>query len=380
MAEQKRKLKGIADLYSIEDARRASAIVPEAISTQTIPTQSIPTETIPKKNTPRQSKKPTTIPTETIVRETIPRKNAVNTNHGYYPVYNDLSDRLIPELKLRPHEQAILQRLYRLSRGWKSKECVVGLGALSKFCVMSRSQVQRSLATLIEMKLIEDLGEEKRGGREGKRYRVLPEMPSIPGGTIPRESIVPEGTSIPTQNTVVCVGIPTQTTIKYSNKDLNTYTHTEGVGVGSKFSLEACREYADNLSTTGQGINNPGGFAMSIYRSGVADAFIEKFLNPVAEANPPEVNACPDCKGTGFFYPQGSEHGVARCKHERLMPHTGSESRLTGEEITEHSSLIAELLASGYTLEQAKEQFGGGMHTEDWQLILAKIEQDRRNG
>jgi hypothetical protein len=27
---------------------------------------------------------------------------------------------------------------------------------------------------------------------------------------------------------------------------------------------------------------------------------------------------CPDCQGSGFWYPEGVEKGVAKCKHERL--------------------------------------------------------------
>jgi hypothetical protein len=31
-----------------------------------------------------------------------------------------------------------------------------------------------------------------------------------------------------------------------------------------------------------------------------------------------EIRKCPDCGGSGMYYPQGYEKGVARCKHERL--------------------------------------------------------------
>jgi len=31
-----------------------------------------------------------------------------------------------------------------------------------------------------------------------------------------------------------------------------------------------------------------------------------------------QVKDCPDCGGTGFYYPQGFEGGVAKCRHERL--------------------------------------------------------------
>jgi len=86
----------------------------------------------------------------------------------------------------------------------------------------------------------------------------------------------------------------------------------------SKFSLEECRRYSEYLHTSGQGITNPGGYATMIYRSGEADALIEKFLKTGA-ADSADLGKCPDCRGTGFIYPEGLERGiVAKCKHERL--------------------------------------------------------------
>jgi hypothetical protein len=72
------------------------------------------------------------------------------------------------------------------------------------------------------------------------------------------------------------------------------------VAVGSKFSLEQCQQYARHLHETGQGINNPGGFAVKLHRTGEQDALIERFFGA-----PPEVtlkDADPRCKlclGTG---------------------------------------------------------------------------------
>jgi hypothetical protein len=37
-----------------------------------------------------------------------------------------------------------------------------------------------------------------------------------------------------------------------------------------------------------------------------------------------EINKCPDCGGSGMYYPEGYEKGVARCKHERLQPEGNS--------------------------------------------------------
>ncbi len=57
---------------------------------------------------------------------------------------------------------------------------------------------------------------------------------------------------------------------------------------GSKFTFEECRKYARHLQSTGQGINNPGGYATTIKRTGEADELIGDYLNrtprQVAEA------------------------------------------------------------------------------------------------
>jgi hypothetical protein len=32
-----------------------------------------------------------------------------------------------------------------------------------------------------------------------------------------------------------------------------------------------------------------------------------------------DTKSCPDCQGSGFWYPEGVEKGVAKCKHARLV-------------------------------------------------------------
>jgi hypothetical protein len=41
---------------------------------------------------------------------------------------------------------------------------------------------------------------------------------------------------------------------------------------------------------------------------------------PAAPGSAQEVDSrdCPDCFGTGMFYPEGFDKGVARCRHEKL--------------------------------------------------------------
>jgi DNA-binding transcriptional ArsR family regulator len=40
--------------------------------------------------------------------------------------------------------------------------------------------------------------------------------------------------------------------------------------------------------------------------------------NNKRDSAPPDYKNCPDCQGSGFWYPEGVEKGVAKCKHERL--------------------------------------------------------------
>lgn len=87
--------------------------------------------------------------------------------------------------------------------------------------------------------------------------------------------------------------------------------------VGSRFTIEDCRRYAEHLRSSGQGINNPGGYATTIHRTGEADELIEGFLNPTTSAQV-DASQCPDCQGSGFYYPNGPSGGVVKCKHEKL--------------------------------------------------------------
>ncbi len=44
---------------------------------------------------------------------------------------------------------------------------------------------------------------------------------------------------------------------------------------------------------------------------------------PNAQAAKADASRCPDCFGTGMFYPEGFDKGVARCGHEKLTPEGG---------------------------------------------------------
>ena len=282
------------------------------IPLQDIPQESMPTSAIPDKGIPPQSRRKSQRPPE-IKQERRPSiALEQSADRGYYPTFNDLDDKIIPAYKLDTYEQSVLRRLYRLSRGFKSQECEAGLGALSKACNISRSQVQKTISSLMNRGLIHSLGH----SQNGTRYKVLDQLPAVPHKGMPSPGIPHQEEGIPQES---ARGIPQGSNNK-NNKDLiNTHTNTGAVGVRSRYSLEECRRYAEHLRSTGDGITNPGGFATAIHRSGEADELIERFLSPAPSKAEYDISSCPDCQGTGFYYPKGKEQGVAKCPHSRLI-------------------------------------------------------------
>lgn len=120
-------------------------------------------------------------------------------------------------------------------------------------------------------------------------------------------------------------------------KELTKNTHIQTtapaapkpVGVCSRFSKEEIKRYVEHCRAKGDPIHNPPALANSLYRTGTSDAYIEAFLYPDAEPSaatpqaahkgkPIDTQPCSDCYGAGFWYPQGFEHGVAKCQHPRL--------------------------------------------------------------
>jgi predicted transcriptional regulator len=291
---------------------------------------------------------------------------------GHTRFHHQIVDHLYPLLDA--YEQAAHFHLYRLSWGYNKSTCVISLQKLSERAGLSYKSAQRAVNSLERRGLVRRQGRIIGYGKDqGLEFWVAPVTSQAT-----ETSQVPQTRQVTETDIKESIIKETHTQRKKARAAPQKPHAARGVGVGSRFTIDECRSYAEHLQETGQGINNPGGFAMSIYRSGVADAFIEKFINPVEEVKPQDINACLDCRGTGFFYPHGPEQGVVKCKHERLKNSTGEGPRLTEDEISDHANLIVELLASGYSPAHAKEQFGAGLHPEDWQLISARVEQSRR--
>jgi hypothetical protein len=93
----------------------------------------------------------------------------------------------------------------------------------------------------------------------------------------------------------------------------------------SRYTFEECLAYAEHLHKTKQGVNTPPAFAKKILATGSDDELITAFIEAHKQKEtgwslPPGVKAsdCPDCHGTGYFYPGENAKGVARCKHLKL--------------------------------------------------------------
>jgi hypothetical protein len=246
---------------------------------------------------------------------------------GHLRVPNEIIHRILPSLK--SSEAIVLLRLYALSHGFQKKTCTVSLDKLASGCNLSRTQTRVCVRNLERKGHIKSLGVDNINS--DKALRGFHFEVNLPSST--RAESAPHAKSASHAKSAP---------IKY--KDLKEHTHTQeepdsantattaveeksdhatrDVCVGSRFTIEECRRYANHLQQTGQGIKNPGGYATTIHRTGEADLLIESFLHPevVKQSSNLDTGQCPDCKGTGFYYPKGIDLGVVKCKHEKLIP------------------------------------------------------------
>ncbi|HEV7902671.1 MAG TPA: hypothetical protein VGO96_02430 [Pyrinomonadaceae bacterium] len=343
MTETKRKYRGIEDLYEAEEQMRQKPVL---ISTSLPDSNSPKTNSLsesdshpeinrlPKPNIPESNSLPiqqatayqnnSPLDSNSLPKSNSPQLIVTSTDSsldlmaslpdvgGFTKFWHQLTDYLYGQLT--PAEQVVHIQLFRLSWGHNKSSCKIGLPQLARRAGIGRSTAQIAVAGLINKGLIKKVqthfGSDKEQGNE---YYVVPPSSMLTSSNQSKRSSLPESNSLPESR---------------HNKE-NTYkesTQTQdapaaSVRVGSKFTLEECRRYAKHLQSTGQGINNPGGYATTIHRTGEADLLIESFLHPEATASPSanlDTSECPDCNGTGFYYPQGVEGGVSRCKHQRL--------------------------------------------------------------
>jgi hypothetical protein len=250
-------------------------------------------------------------PLQTSAAESITAPVIFSRPEQHTRIPNEIFEDILPTL--RTSEQSILLRLYRLTWGFQKDTCHVSMGKLGKACNLSSRQVTTCVQVLEKRRLIRrvnvDLDNRNQHERGVTFQMLLPQ--AARAKTSPPANISAAARTSAGEET---------SDIKRNTLKENTQTQepSAGVCVGSKFTIEECRRYAQHLQSTGQGINNPGGYATTIHRTGKADELIERFLNPTASTQV-DASQCPDCKGSGFYYPNGPSGGVAKCKHEKLI-------------------------------------------------------------
>jgi len=239
--------------------------------------------------------------------EIVPRAGIAPVR-GHLRLPNEILYTIFPTLK--PSEAIVLLRLYALSHGFQKNTCTVSLDKLASGCNLSRTQTRVCVRNLERKRLIKGQGMDNTNSQKelrGLHFEI--KLPSVTRAeTAPHVKSAPYAENAPN---------------KVNTQKENTQTQDEPVvrvRVGSKFTIEECRKYAKHLQSTGQGINNPGGYATTIHRTGEADMLIESFLHPedTGPSSTLDASQCPDCHGSRFYYPNGIEGGVARCKHEQL--------------------------------------------------------------
>jgi hypothetical protein len=104
----------------------------------------------------------------------------------------------------------------------------------------------------------------------------------------------------------------------------------EGTEVGSRFTIEECRRFAESLRA--EGIQNLGGYATAIHRSGEADERIEAFLGQQGDA------------GAG-------------------------KPGLTPDQIQKQANVAASMLQHGSSIEEVEQLLAGNFRPSQWHMI-----------
>ncbi len=216
---------------------------------------------------------------------------------GYSKQFHAITDHLFPLLD--PIEQAIYTQLFRLTHGFSKPTCVISLPRLAERANIGTTAAHNAIKRLVTKGLVEKrtwiVG---RGKEQGIEF-------SLP---------LPVWLTLDVSHTRNVSHTSNEPIKEHTIKDTH---NTESVCVGSRYSLQECRRYAESLRS--DGITNPGGYATKIHRSGEADDLIAVFLSPVEATLTVDASQCPDCHGTGFWEPGGAGKGVAKCRHERLL-------------------------------------------------------------
>ena len=264
------------------------------------------------------------------------RSTAVPSDSGtpvpeshFYRKPNEASDSL--DRQLSAAESKVFDQLYRLIQGFNMPERQIRIEVLrQRTGYNSDKTIRTALAGLEAKGIISRSGHRNSPG--GEVYRIL----SYSG------TGVPEYSGTPVENTPVLESKFTgllNTILKRQNTDdeafaklLRAMREETGREV-SPANLDELdelltQEFKIAAGRTGS-VSNTGAFFAEHLRRRLwkkDKRQVEAEATERREEQTPQVDAskCPDCFGTGMYYPEGFDKGVARCKHDKLTATEGN--------------------------------------------------------
>lgn len=252
---EERKRRTFADVFTAEPPKLRPVAVPAkpTVTANNADTDNF-TETVKNTVTVRNTvtaQVPPSSPQNTVTADSAVTATIAHPEQ-YYSAPNELDDKIMPTL--RPSEQVVLRRIYRLTRGFHKATCNVSVGKLATACNISEKKAGMALNLLEERRLIRRIDSSNKGKKNQERGLII-ECLICEAVTV--KSAVSAKSAVTAKNSVTARGADNK------EKDLK-----ENTKKGDELTLD--------------------------------------------------IKNCPDCQGTGFWYPSGVEHGVAKCLHSKL--------------------------------------------------------------
>jgi len=272
-------------------------------------------------------------------------------------VPNSITREVIPAGEFKGKSKQLYDCLYSLTRGAVSAKRSVRISRpqlMKKAGIGARVTFETNISHLIFVGLLQV--KQISGEHEGNEYTVLlPEERTLPSQSSQTSHAQDQGRlvrleSSQTRHTLSVDSVVTSTDPKTSFKTTEENLDDEARAACRAFPNElaqalagreatradysAMRELFDVILTEARiagdrtsVVSSPAAFTAEhlrrrLFKKGKVEmeaetkAETKETPTPQAKAN---AQGCPDCHGTNWFYPRGTDGGVARCKHERLQ-------------------------------------------------------------
>lgn len=222
--------------------------------------------------------------------------------------------------KLDPYPRTVLLRLYRLAAGWNADTCHVSIGKLSEHCKIGATKIRTCLRALESDGYIKRISidvSNKNQNERGITFKVL--LPRIATS----RGVAPSRNEGATPHEAPSHGEPNkEKAFKENTPTREQPQAAAGVSVSSRFSLKECLSYARHRKSLDPNMRSAEAVGRKLYETGREDELIAEWL-ATKDMPTRDSSQCPDCHGTGMYYPEGfGKGGVKKCNHEKLTPAT----------------------------------------------------------